>query len=133
VATLAVVLALPAATAALARPGSMPAVHPIESWLILAIVIVGWLNFIGTRRGIAATLVTGGLLLAIRPFLPLVDPEQLVRGMLAAPAIDALAAVVAADVSRFTTSMSPLFGSAQLVRWSFIKPSRMLPRKVRNC
>lgn len=96
VATLAVVLALPAASAALMRPGSLPAVHVIESWLILVIVLVGWLNFIGTRRSLAATLLAIGCLLVMRPFIPFVDPERQITAIIASPVSDGLAAALAA-------------------------------------
>lgn len=96
VATLAFVLALPAASAALMRPGSLPAVHPIESWLIVVIVLVGWLNFIGTRRGLAATLVALGQAVLLRPFLPFVDPERQTAQLLATPSTDGWAAMLVA-------------------------------------
>lgn len=99
VATLAVVLALPAASAALARPGSLPAVHPLESWLVVVIVAVGWLNFVGTRRAAAATLIAAAQGVLARPFLPLLDPERQIAGVIDAPAIDAVAAAVAACAS----------------------------------
>lgn len=96
VATLAVVLALPAASAALARPGSLPAVHPLESWLVVVIVVVGWLNFVGTRRAAAATLIAIAQLVIMRPFLPLFDPERQIASVVERPAIDAAAAILAA-------------------------------------
>jgi hypothetical protein len=72
VATLAVVLALPAATATLVRPGTFPDVPLLVRGFMLVIVAVGWLNFAGTRRGLAATLVAAGQLVLLRGFLPLV-------------------------------------------------------------
>jgi|GEM_PF-3919385 len=62
VATLAGVLMLPAVSAVLVRPGSMPDVHMIERVLLVVLVVVGWLNFVATRHGLAATLVAGGQL-----------------------------------------------------------------------
>lgn len=71
VATLAVVLCLPAATAAVVRPGSFPDVHPLERCLIAVVITVGWLNFIGTGRAVAATCVASGQGLLARGLLPL--------------------------------------------------------------
>ena len=70
VATLAVVLCLPAATALVVRPGGFPDVHPIERCLVAVVIAVGWLNFIGTGRGPAATCVAIGQGLLARGLLP---------------------------------------------------------------
>lgn len=112
VATLAVVLALPAASAALMRPGSLPTIHLIESWLILVIVLVGWLNFIATRRGLAATLLAVGCLLLMRPFLPFVDPERQMAAILAGPTSDGLAALFAAAGAELAFAQSLRAGRA---------------------
>ena len=53
VATLAFVLAMPAASALLIRPGSLPDIHVLERFFLPALVGVGWMNFIATRRGLA--------------------------------------------------------------------------------
>lgn len=71
--SLAAVLAMPAASAMLVRPGSLPDVHLLERSFFVALVAAGWLNFLGTGKTAAATLVTLGMLLVIRPFLPGVD------------------------------------------------------------
>jgi len=73
VATLAAVLAMPAASAALVRPGSLPDVHVIERWLVLVLLLVAGMNFIATRHGVAASLVVAGQLLLSRCFLPFGD------------------------------------------------------------
>jgi hypothetical protein len=83
VASLAVVLVMPAASALLVRPGSLPDIHLLERGFLLVLALVGWMNFVGTRRWAAATLVAAGQLAIIRPFLPLVAtadalPQQLV-------------------------------------------------------
>lgn len=70
VATLAVVLSLPAASALLMRPGSLPAVHLLERCFMPVLVFVGWMNFAGTRRAVAATCVAAAQLLLMRGFLP---------------------------------------------------------------
>jgi len=70
VATLACVLALPALSALLVRPGSLPDVHIIVRFFLPLLVIVGWMNFAATRHGLAAALVAGGQLLLVAGFLP---------------------------------------------------------------
>lgn len=74
VAALAGMLALPAATAVLARPGEVPDVHGLQRWFMTLLVLVGWMNFAGTRHGFAAAVVTVGQLVLMRPFLPLLPP-----------------------------------------------------------
>ena len=71
VASLAVVLALPAVSAALVRPGTFPDVHMLGRFFLLVLLAVGWLNFVATRHGVAATLVAAGQGVLLRPFLPL--------------------------------------------------------------
>ncbi len=70
VATLAVVLVLPAASALLVRPGSFPDVHLLERCFMPLLVAVGWMNFIGTGQGAAATLIAAGQYLLLRGYLP---------------------------------------------------------------
>jgi hypothetical protein len=70
VATLAVVLVMPAASARLMRPGSLPDPHLIERCFMPLLVLVGWMNFAGTRRAVAATCVAVGQMLLLRGFLP---------------------------------------------------------------
>ncbi|NDC63599.1 MAG: hypothetical protein EBZ59_06345 [Planctomycetia bacterium] len=70
VASLAVVLSLPAVAAVLIRPDGLPDVHLLERAFLLVLALVGWMNFAATRRGPAATLVTAGQLAILRPFLP---------------------------------------------------------------
>jgi len=70
VATLAVVLAMPAASALLMRPGSLPDVHLLERCFMPILVIVGWMNFAGTRRAAAVSCVAAAQFLLMRGFLP---------------------------------------------------------------
>lgn len=70
VATLACVLALPAVSATLVRPGTPPDVHAIERWFMPLLVVFGWMNFAATRHGWAALFVACGQLQLLRPFLP---------------------------------------------------------------
>lgn len=76
VASLAVVIAMPAASAAVVRPGSFPDVHVLARGFLLVLAVAGWVNFLGTAKLAAATLLTLGLLLLARPFLPGVDTAE---------------------------------------------------------
>ena len=73
VASLAGIIALPAASAALVRPGSPPDVHALQRWFMLALVLVAAMNFAATRHGVAAMVVAVGQLILIRQFLPFAD------------------------------------------------------------
>ena len=70
VATLAVVLAMPAATALLMRPGSLPDLHLLGRCFMPLLVLVGWMNFAGTRRAAAVSCIAAAQLLLLRGFLP---------------------------------------------------------------
>jgi hypothetical protein len=90
VATLAGVVALPAASALLVRPGSAADVHPLQRWLMLVIVLVAGMNYAATRHAAAAGLVVVGQVILLRRWLPFgaaVPP---------APWLDAAAACVVA-------------------------------------
>jgi hypothetical protein len=76
VATLAGVLALPAITATLVRPGSLPDLHILERFFLPLLVIVGWLNFVATRRSLAVTSVSIGQVALMWAFLPLVGSSE---------------------------------------------------------
>jgi hypothetical protein len=67
VASLAVVLAMPAISATLVRPGTLPDIHVLQRGLMLVVAVVGWMNFIGTRNAVAATFVAAGQLVLMRP------------------------------------------------------------------
>ena len=73
VASLAGIIALPAASAALVRPGSPPDVHALQRWVMLALVLVAAMYFAATRHGVAAMVVAVGQLILIRQFMPFVD------------------------------------------------------------
>lgn len=88
VASLGVVLALPALSATLVRPGTLPDVHMLERGFLLILLVVGWMNFICTRHAVAATLVTAGLAVLARAFLPFV-PAAIAEAP--APQLDAIA------------------------------------------
>ncbi len=93
VASLGVVLALPAISATLVRPGTLPDVHTLERGFLLVLLVVGWMNFIGTRHAVAATLVTAGLAVLARAFLPLV-PAAIAEAP--APRLEAVACIALA-------------------------------------
>jgi hypothetical protein len=88
VATLAVVVALPALSAWLVRPGSLPDVHVLGRGFLLVLTLVGWLNFVATTHGPAATAIAAGQLAILRPFLPGVATEA----ALPQPGLDAVGA-----------------------------------------
>lgn len=92
VATLAVVVAMPALSAWLVRPGSGPDVHVLGRGFLLGLTLVGWLNFVATRHGPAATAIAAGQLALLRPFLPGVSTAAAVPQ----PALDAAAAALVA-------------------------------------
>lgn len=70
VASLAVVIAMPALSAWLVRPGSLPDVHLLGRGFLALLAAVGWMNFLATQNGLSATAITAGQLAVIRPFLP---------------------------------------------------------------
>jgi len=92
VATLAVVVALPAISAWLVRPGSLPDVHLLGRGFLAVLALVGWLNFVATSHGAAATAIAAGQLAVLRPFLPGVETEA----ALPQPWLDAAGAVLVA-------------------------------------
>ena len=103
-ASLAVVIAMPAASASLIRPGSFPDVHLLARGFLLVLAVAGWVNFLCTTKLAAATLVTIGLVVLARPFLPGVDAARAI----AATWADVVgAAVVAAGA---IVAMLPLGG-----------------------
>lgn len=102
VATLAVVVAMPALSAWLVRPGSLPDAHILGRGFLLGLALVGWLNFVATAHGPAATAIAAGQLAILRPFLPGVATEAALPqpGLDAAGACLVAAGAVAAVVRR---------------------------------
>lgn len=92
VATLAVVVAMPALSAWLVRPGSLPDVHLLGRGFLLVLTVVGWLNFVATSHGPAATAIAAGQLALLRPFLPGVA----IDAALPQPVLDAAGACLVA-------------------------------------
>ena len=70
VGALAAVLALPTASAVLIRPGGLPDLHILGKFFLPILIMVGWMNFVGTGRWIAATLIAVGHIGLIWPLLP---------------------------------------------------------------
>jgi hypothetical protein len=70
VASLAVVILMPAASAVLIRPGSPPDVHLVTRCLVAALLLVGWLNHAATHRAIPVAGMALGQTLLARTFLP---------------------------------------------------------------
>ena len=110
VATLAVVLALPAASALLIRPGSFPDLHILARCFLPLLLLVGWMNFIGTQRAVAASLVTLGQLGLIWPLLPGVD----LAVALPQPTVDVLAALAIAAGSLLAVGQSLAAGRSRV-------------------
>ena len=104
VGTLAAVLALPAASAILIHPGSLPDLHILGRFFLPVLVIVGWMNFMGTRRAAAATLVAVGHFGLIWPLLPGIQLE----GALPQPTRD-LAAISCMTAGGFLAMSQALF------------------------
>lgn len=80
VASLGAVLALPALSAALVRPGTPPDVHMLERCFMLVLALIGWMNFAGTRRAVAAAFATVGLVVLMRDLLPVTWPVSAAVG-----------------------------------------------------
>jgi hypothetical protein len=104
VATLAFVLAMPAVTAVLVRPGSIPDLHMIERVFLPLLVGVGWMNYVATRRSLAASLVSAGQIGLMWAYVPLVG-----HGEPLAPNHEALAALLIAA--------GAVLAGAQAVLW----------------
>jgi hypothetical protein len=104
VATLACVLAMPAVTAVLVRPGSAPDLHLIERCFLPLLVVVGWLNYVATRRTVAVSLVSVGQLGLMWKFLPEVGERAPL-----APDIDAGAAVLVASGAALAAAQTVLW------------------------
>jgi hypothetical protein len=110
VASLAGIIALPAASAALVRPGSPPDVHALQRWFMLALVLVAAMNFAATRHGVAAMLVAVGQLILMRQFMPFVDSLKQ-QGA----AVDAVAAWLVATGGIVAAGQSWLWPAQQRV------------------
>jgi hypothetical protein len=108
VASLACVLALPAASAVLVRPGFLPDVHPLQRWFMPLLVVVGWMNFAATRHGLAALVVAIGQMLLLAGFLPGRDPG--VAGAETRDAIGVLAIAVGAVIAAVQSAIRPVRG-----------------------
>ena len=75
VAALAAVVLLPSAGGALVRPGSVPDVHLLARLLLTGLLALGWMNALGTGRALSVSVMTLGVVVLARGFLPGVDTE----------------------------------------------------------
>lgn len=92
VASLAVVLAMPALATIIMRPGMPPDIHPLGRGFLALLLAVGWMNFAGTRHGVAAAVVTVGQTILAWPALPFSDAEPARSATLEAAACGLVAA-----------------------------------------
>ncbi len=118
VAALAVILLLPAFATALVRPDSVPDAHLLGRGFVVVLSLVGWMNFVATRHGPAATLVTLGQLVVVRGFLPLVDSEQ------AFPPSASTAAPLAASIDCLGSCLAALGGLLAVITSRRARPPR---------
>jgi hypothetical protein len=115
VASLAIVVSMPALSAALIRPGSMPDVHIIGRSFLAILAVVGWMNFVGTRQGLAATLLSGGMIGILWPFMPGVASDA----ALPQDSLDAVAAgcvAAGAILACLPRAADPAPGAGRFVR-----------------
>lgn len=112
VASLAVVIAMPALSAWLVRPGSLPDVHLLGRGFLALLAAVGWMNFLATRNGLAATLITAGQLAVIRPFLPGIATDR----ALPQDSLDCVGAWLIAGGAALATAWPLVRGGASAAR-----------------
>lgn len=116
VAALAVTLVLPALATTLVRPDSVPDAHPLGRGFLVLLSLVGWMNFVTTRHGPAATLVTLGQMIVVRGFLPMVDSEQ------AFPPTAAAAAPITASIDCLGCGLAAAGGLLAVISGRFRPP-----------
>ena len=109
VGSFAAVLALPAVSAALVRPGSLPDVHALQRWFMPLVVAVAWMNHAATGRGVAAACVATGQMLLLRPFLPFAD-ASLLSGWIVSDAIGSGFVAAGAVVALMQSVARPVGG-----------------------
>jgi len=63
-------LAMPAAETAIFRPAEALHVAPLWRWLLAGLILLGLLNYLGTRFVPSALLVSAAQVLVLKPFLP---------------------------------------------------------------
>jgi hypothetical protein len=107
VGSLACVLAMPAAAATLVRPGSMPDVHVLQRWFMPLLILVGWMNFVGTRHGLAAAAIAAGQMILARSFLPFVSETTIVDSA-AGDCLGATAVAAGAGIAALQSIMAPV-------------------------
>ncbi|MCP4815697.1 MAG: hypothetical protein GY888_24555 [Planctomycetaceae bacterium] len=70
-----VILVLPAVKNMLLEPGSVFQLHPAWGWFVWLLILLGWVNRIGTRYWLAALLVAVGQCLVLAGHLPGLNHE----------------------------------------------------------
>ncbi len=95
-----VILALPAAQARLLRPEEPPAVHPLWSWFLVVLIVVGLTNYVPTRFGFAGLLAAAGQATFHWKYLPFGSPSAPQQAPLCGLALMSAAAVAAAVLAR---------------------------------
>jgi hypothetical protein len=98
-----VILALPAAQARLLRPEEPPAVHPLWSWFLVVLMVVGLTNYLPTRFWFAGLLAALGQATFHWQYLPFGSqfaPQQAPLCGLALMSASAVAAAVLARIPR---------------------------------
>ena len=133
VGTLVAVLALPAVSAVLIRPGTLPDLHLLGRVLLPILVIVGWMNFVGTGRSIAATLIAVGHIGLIWPLLPGIGLEAaLPQAVLDLAAISCMTfgGVLALIQTSFALSRGRV---SQVKSDNLLEKNMMFASRVNNC
>lgn len=101
VASLWVVLVLPAAESYFLRQGGKLQIHDARGWFLWLLIGTGWLNHVLTRHWIACTLLAAAQVLLLTPHLPLLGEMQISR---AVPAMLIASAAILVFVSRSRTA-----------------------------
>ncbi len=70
------VLALPAAKVLVLPAANTLTLHPAQSWFLLVLALLGVLNWLPTRFGVAAVLAGAGLLLLLAGYLPVLPAVE---------------------------------------------------------
>ena len=129
VGSLAFVLAMPAVSATLVRPGTMPDVHALQRWFMPLLVVVGWMNFAATRHGPSAALVAIGQLLLLRPFLPFAA-EAAVGGPLSAGPMSE--GSISDGVGAVLVALGAMLAAVQSVAWPAVPRAGLQGRAFGN-
>ncbi len=104
-----VILALPAAQARLLWPDEPPTVHPLWSWFLVVLIVVGVTNYVATRFSLAGLLGAAGQATFLWTFLPFGAPtESQITSQLGLVMLGAALAVAALIARRPRRTGEPL-------------------------